>query len=214
MAMMTTFMRLPIRDANEPRATARGGVHVGGSEFSTIVYTGIDHERTRRYEKHHRKGVGFRSTFHPKVLDYRTVDELGPRGLPEKLDLERLPRTKAAKRLAAERVDEMFVEAADFYASADTDRRATFLHSGVPAVGEIRPLAHKVDTQYCYFKIDVLPRPRAAHTHDAQDPSAASMPSAPLRSLLHCACCGCRCPSRSSSRSGSPCASEPRTLID
>ena len=98
MAMMTTFMRLPIRDANEPRATARGGVHVGGSEFSTIVYTGIDHERTRRYEKHHRKGVGFRSTFHPKVLDYRTVDELGPRGLPEKLDLERLPNWLPAMR--------------------------------------------------------------------------------------------------------------------
>ena len=60
-------------------------------------------------------GKGWRSRWHPKVLDYRTVDELGL--AVETLENERLPKTAAAKAHAEQLVDAMLIEGA----SADLD---------------------------------------------------------------------------------------------
>ena len=73
-------MRLPINHATRAVTLRHGFAHEPES-FRTREFTGVDPDRHERYARQHRPGAGWPrvgvSAYHPNVLDYRTVDELG-----------------------------------------------------------------------------------------------------------------------------------------
>ena len=91
-------------------ATARHGDGTYSSKAQPCHPAGGP-ERRLRYERQHETSKGWRSKYHPKTLDYRTVDELGL--TIAQLDEHRLPKTQVIKQQAEAMVDEMIVEGAE-----------------------------------------------------------------------------------------------------
>ena len=116
-----------------------------------------DPDKRARHEEHHKEGKGWRSRWHPKVLDYRTVDELG---LPIKtLDDERLPRTQAAKQYAEQVVDNLLVEGEELLVEQGIlVTPSILLQPNKPVYGEIKPAPKKKETQFVFYKINVPDR--------------------------------------------------------
>ena len=118
-----------------------------------------------RYDVQHQPGKGWpkpecgHSKFHPKGLDYRTVDELG---LPvEQLDEQRLPRTQVAKHQAEQLVDAMVVEGAELLRESEgiMHTPSIELEPSKPVTGEIKAVVNKkVDTQYSFYHVTVPQR--------------------------------------------------------
>ena len=116
-----------------------------------------DHHRRERHEWHRRPGNGWKSSYHPKTLDYRTVDELG---LPlEQLEEQRTPKTQEAKHYAEQVVDIMVVEGAELLRErGNKEKPSHVLTPGIAAFGEIKPVNRKPDTQYAFYRINVPDR--------------------------------------------------------
>ena len=110
--------------------------------------------RRLRHERHRGPDKGWRSKFHPKILDYRTVDELGLK--VHELDAEAQPRTKAAKQAAEVAVEEMFVEGGLLHADGEDPAASSItLTPDKPHYGEVKPNWRKADTSYSFFRITV-----------------------------------------------------------
>lgn len=156
------YIRLPPHQFVQ--ATRRCGVGTQSNaadyvyNYSSVpLHTDIVPQR-QRYVRQHRAGVGLRSHFHPKTLDYRTVDELG---LPlEQLEEHRLPKTTDAKQHAEQLVDAMVVEGAELLRESEgrAHNPSVALTPGVPVSGEIKPVARKIETQFAFYRITVPER--------------------------------------------------------
>lgn len=116
-----------------------------------------DPDKRTRHDRHHEEGKGWRSRWHPKVLDYRTVDELGL--TIEELDNERLPKTAVAKAYAEQLVDNMLIEGEELLIEeGKITLQPTTLQPDRTVYGEIKPVNKKRDTQFCFYKINVPDR--------------------------------------------------------
>ena len=160
-----TYMKLPI--AKFTHATARLGelehqATPHDAYSSRPLHRDLTVERSRR-EVQHQPGKGWpkktcgRSEFHPKTLDYRTVDELGL--LVEQLDEQNYPRTVLAKQAAEQYVDNMVVEGAELLREAEGNAQveSIALEPGKPVMGEIKPM-HKKESHYGFYKVLVPQR--------------------------------------------------------
>ena len=99
-----------------------------------------------RYDRQHGPHKGWRSKWHPKTLDYRTVDELG---LPVST-LNELSRSYAstAKQHAESVVEQMVVEGAQLRSEGDGSfGSAVLLTENKSAYGEIKPIIRQTQTQ-------------------------------------------------------------------
>ena len=119
----------------------------------------------QRHQRHSRPGLGFSSEFHPRVLDYRTVEELSVR--VGELDGELKPRTAQARRAAKQAVYDLVHDRSEELASharRTSDRGAPseniVLAPGVAMHGEIRPVLGQRASQYVHYEVLV---PERAH---------------------------------------------------
>ena len=151
------YVKLPITK-NQPKVTLREGWRKEPECFRSREFTGVDPERHERHARQHRQGEGWRSTFHPKVLDYRTVDELGLHY--ETLEEERVPRTQAAKQLAEQVVDNLVVEGDELLRESEGNpfNPSVLLQHDTPVFGEIKPVNRKPESNYLFYRVDVPKR--------------------------------------------------------
>ena len=97
------WIKIPAKKAHQ-HAYAR---HEDGSFSSRPTYRDLSHARLR-YDRHHEDRKGWRSKWHPKTLDYRTVDELGLE--VKTLNELRLSQSQPAKQHAETYVEQMIVK--------------------------------------------------------------------------------------------------------
>ena len=150
------YIKLPIH--KHVKATQRHA-HLSEIETYSSRVAGTEMPMKReRFERHHRPGNGWRSAYHPKVLDYRTADELG---LPlEQLEEQQSPRTQAAKQYAEQVVDFMVVEGAELLREREGQREppSHLLTEGKSVFGEIKPVNRQLETQWAFYRINVPDR--------------------------------------------------------
>ena len=119
--------------------------HEDGTFSTKPLWRDLSHA-SARYDRHHGPHKGWRSKWHPKTLDYRTVDELG---LPVST-LNELSRSYAstAKQHAESVVEAMVVEGAQLRNEGDGSfGSALLLTENKSAFGEIKPIIRQQQTQ-------------------------------------------------------------------